>query len=198
VSKTGRYGGTYAHKDIAFEFSMWISPEFKLLLITEFQRLKDQEAERIASGWDYRRFLSKTNYSIHTDAIKDYIIPELTEDQAKFVYQNEADLLNVALFGLTAKQWREKYPQHHLQGLNMRDLADVHQLIVLSNLEGINAMLIKNGINQSMRLLELRKVAIQQLTSLRKSGYTIDKIQSPFKTISSSSSKPLKLKGKDN
>lgn len=182
TAKAGRYGGTYAHIDIALQFGMWISPRFQLLLVTEFKRLKQEEADRIESGWDYRRFLSKTNYTIHTDAIKEYIIPEITEEQAKYVYANEADLLNVALFGMTAKQWRERNPEHHLKGLNIRDIADVHQLIVLSNLESTNAFLIRKSLTQSQRLLELRKLAVQELKSLRKS-YTIDKIQSPFKKI---------------
>lgn len=184
-AKAGRYGsGTYAHKDIALKFAAWISPELELLIILEFQRLKKEEAERLETGWDYRRFLAKTNYTIHTDAIKDYIIPELTEAQAKFAYANEADMLNVALFGNTAKQWKEKNPKYALEGLNMRDLADVHQLMVLSNLENNNAYLISKGLTQSQRLLELRKTAVSQLNSLRKSAYTIEKIQSPFKQIS--------------
>lgn len=185
TAKTGRYGGTYAHVDIAFQFGMWISPRFQLLLVKEFQRLKKEESDRLESGWDYRRFLSKTNYTIHTDAIKQHIIPELTEAQAKYAYATEADMLNVALFGLTAKQWKEANPKEALQGLNMRDMADVHQLIVLSNLENTNAFLIERNIPQSHRLLELRKSAVSQLTSLRKSSYTIDKIQSPFKQVSS-------------
>ncbi|MES2426304.1 MAG: KilA-N domain-containing protein [Bacteroidota bacterium] len=184
-SRPGKNGGTYAHRDIAFHFAMWLSPAFHLALVTEFQRLKKEEAERLSSGWDYRRFLSKTNYAIHTDAIKSHIIPELTEEQAKYVYQSEADLLNVALFGLTAKQWKEQNQQHYLDGLNMRDLADVHELIVLSNLENNNAYLISKGMPQRERLLELRKNAVSQLTSLRKSSYTLSKIQSPFKNISS-------------
>lgn len=184
-SRPGKNGGTYAHRDIAFHFAMWLSPAFHLALVTEFQRLKKEEAERLNSGWDFRRFLSKTNYTIHTDAIKSHIIPELTEEQAKYVYQNEADLLNVALFGLTAKQWKEQNYQHHLDGLNMRDLADVHELIVLSNLENNNAYLISKGMPQRERLLELRKNAVFQLASLRKSNYNLPKIESPFKKISS-------------
>lgn len=151
TAKTGRYGGTYAHKDIAFEFGMWISPEFKLLLIREFQRLKNDEAERLQTGWDYRRFLSKTNYVIHMDAIKEHLIPIPSEDKAKWVFADEADMLNVALFGLTAKQWKEKYPELYLQGRNMRDLADVHQLIVLTNIESSNAYLISKGMTQYER-----------------------------------------------
>lgn len=181
-ASVGRYGGTFAHKDIAFEFGMWISAEFKLLLITEYQRLKKQEADRMASGWDYSRFLSKANYSIHTDAVKDHIIPDLTEEQAKYVYASEADMLNVAIFGLTAGEWKEKNPILALKGLNMRDLADVHQLIVLSNLESSNAYLIGKGDSQHQRLLELRKIATSQLASLKKSTFTLNKIESPYKS----------------
>ncbi|MGN7988958.1 KilA-N domain-containing protein [Pedobacter sp. 22226] len=189
---TGRYGGTYAHKDIAFEFGMWISAEFKLLLITEYQQLKQAEAERTESGWDIRRLLSKTNYIIHTDAIKAHIIPEITEAQKKFVYANEADMLNVALFGATAKQWKEANAEAALDGFNMRDHADIHQLIVLSNLENQNAYLISKGMTQSQRLVELRKSAISQLESLRKSIYTIDKIQSPLKDFGKAKIKEVK------
>lgn len=181
VAKPGRYGGTYANKDIAFEFGTYISPEFKLLLIREFQRLKKEEADKLESGWDIRRLLSKTNYIIHTDAIKSYIIPEITEVQKKYIYANEADMLNVALFGTTAKQWKEANMQAALDGLNMRDFADVHQLIVLSNLENNNAYLIGKGMSQRQRLLELRKSALSQLESLRRSAYTIDKIQNSLK-----------------
>lgn len=183
-SRPGKNGGTYAHRDIAFHFAMWLSPAFHFALVTEFQRLKTEEADRLNSGWDYRRLLAKTNYSIHTDAIKEHIIPDLTEDQAKYAYPNEADILNVALFGLTAKQWKERNPKEFAAGLNMRDLADVHQLIVLSNLENNNAYLISKGMPQRDRLLELRKNAIAQLKSLRNSSYTIDKIKSPYKAIS--------------
>lgn len=165
---------------------MWISPEFKLLLITEYQTLKQAEADRINTGWDYRRFLSKTNYIIHTDAIKQHILPELTEDQAKYAYANEADMLNVALFGLTAKQWQQKYPKEHLKGLNMRDFADVHELIVLTNLENNNAYLVSKKMPQGERLLELRNNAVSQLSSLRNSSYTLARIESPFKHNSES------------
>ncbi|MBB6499492.1 KilA-N domain-containing protein [Pedobacter cryoconitis] len=179
---SGRYGGTYAHRDIAFEFGMWISAEFKLLLITEYQRLKNEEAERLNSGWDYRRFLSKTNQVIHTDAINECLIPELTPEQAKQVYANEADLLNVALFGMSAGQWQRENQKLCSQGLNIRDTADIHQLIVLSNLESGNAYLIGKGISQRDRLPELRKMAVSQLLSLRRSAYTIEKIQGLFET----------------
>lgn len=194
-AKAGRYGGTYAHKDIAFEFGMWISPEFKLLLIREFQRLKKEESERLESGWDAKRFLSKLNYVLHTDAIKSYIVPDLTEAQKKYVYANEADMLNVALFGMTAKQWKQKYPNPAQNGNNMRDYADLHQLHVLSNLETNNAYLISKGLSQSQRLLELRKFAIYQLNTLRQSNYTLEKIKSPFEHLSNSSVKSLKKKG---
>ena len=180
TAKKGRYGGTYAHKDIAFEFGTYISPEFKLLLIKEFQRLKQEEFNRIESGWDLRRLLTKTNYSIHTDAIKNYIIPDITDAQIKYVYANEADVLNIALFGMTAKQWKESNPKSALENLNMRDFADVHQLIILSNLESNNAFLISSGMPQKQRILNLRKLALSQLKSLRDSIYTIEKIQSPF------------------
>jgi hypothetical protein len=181
-AKAGRYGGTYAHKDIAFHFGMWMSPRFQLLLVKEFQRLKEEENRRLNSEWDYRRFLSKANYTIHTDAVKDHVIPILNieKDKEWIIYANEADLLSVAVFGYTAKQWKETNPKLHLQGLNMRDLADAHQLLVLSNLESYNAILIKGGIDKYQRLIELRKASIQQLTSLRKSIYTEDKIRSPY------------------
>lgn len=193
-SKSGKNGGTYAHRDIAFHFGMWISPEFNLLLVTEFQRLKKEEADRLESGWDFRRLLSKTNYTIHTDAIKQHIIPELTEEQAKFAYATEGDLLNVALFGMTAKQWQQQYPQDHAKGLNMRAFADVHQLIILTNLESNNAFLISKKMPQRERLLELRKIAVSQLQSLRTSRYTLAKIQSPFKHIEQGISSPNKEK----
>lgn len=182
IAKAGRYGGTYAHKDIAFQFGMWISPRFQLLLVKEFQRLKNEEAERLNSGWDYRRFLSKTNQVIHTDAINECLIPELTPEQAKQVYANEADLLNVALFGMSAGQWQRENQKLCSQGLNIRDTADIHQLIVLSNLESGNAYLIGKGISQRDRLPELRKMAVSQLLSLRRSAYTIEKIQGLFET----------------
>lgn len=182
-SKAGKNGGTLAHKDIAFHFGLWISAEFNLYLVSEFQRLKKDEADRLETGWDYRRFLAKTNYAIHTDAIKEHIIPELTEDQAKYAYANEADMLNVALFGMTAKQWQKQYPDDHSGGHNMRSFADVHQLIVLTNLESTNAFLVSQKVPQRDRLLHLRRMAIDQLKSLRKSNYSIDKIKSPYKHL---------------
>ena len=160
----GRYGGTYAHKDIAFEFGMWISPEFKIYLIKEFQRLKDEEASAIAVEWSFQRTLTKVNYKIHTDAIKKHLIPpRLTKAQMAAVYANEADLLNVALFGMTAGQWRLAHP--HEKG-NMRDTASLEQLVVLSNLESINSVLIRQGLDAVDRLQQLNGIAISQISSL--------------------------------
>jgi len=161
-SKAGRYGGTYAHKDIAFEFAMWISPEFKIYIVREFQRLKEQEQQLL--GWSAKRELSKINYHIHTDAIKQNLIPEeLTLQQISMVYASEADVLNVALFGITAKQWRDENPD--LKG-NIRDYASINELICLSNMENINAVLINEGISQKERLMKLNKIAIQQMKIL--------------------------------
>ncbi len=163
----GRYGGTYAHPDIAFEFGMWISPQFKIYLIKEFQRLKDEENDRLKLDWNLQRTLAKVNYHIHTDAIKENLIPvEVTKQQAGLVYATEADLLNVALFGFTAKEWREANTDK--KG-NVRDHATLEQLVVLSNLESINALLIQQGLSQSDRLIELNKVAITQMRSLLES-----------------------------
>lgn len=164
VSKSGRYGGTFAHKDIAFEFASWISIEFKLYVIKEFQRLKTEESDRLKLEWSYQRHLSKVNYHIHTDAIKENLIPkELSKAQISFVYANEADLLNVALFGITAKQWRETNPTANG---NIRDEATIEQLVVLSNLESINAVLIQQGLEQPERLKQLNQIAITQMKSL--------------------------------
>jgi len=161
-SKAGRYGGTYAHKDIAFEFAMWISPEFKIYLVREFQRLKEAEQKQL--GWSAKRELSKINYHIHTDAIKQNLIPiELTPQQISQVYANEADVLNMALFGVTAKQWREANPE--LKG-NMRDYATINQLICLSNLENLNAVFINENMPQSERLIKLNQIAIKQMKVL--------------------------------
>ncbi|MFK5983318.1 MAG: KilA-N domain-containing protein [Flavobacteriaceae bacterium] len=164
ITKTGRGGGTFAHKDIAYEFASWISAEFKLFLIKEFQRLKINENKKLNLNWNLQRTLSKINYRIHTDAIKENIVPNLISNtQKNFVYVNEADLLNVALFGITAKQWKETNPT--LKG-NMRDNASIEQLVVLSNMESINALLIEQEITQSDRLIQLNKVAITQMKSL--------------------------------
>ena len=161
-AKAGRYGGTYAHKDIAFEFAMWISPEFKVYVVREFQRLKTDEQKQLA--WSAKRELSKINYRIHTDAIKSNLIPaEVTREQAAMKYAEEADVLNVAMFGMTAKQWREANPE--LKG-NIRDYATINELICLSNMENINAVLINDGMPQGERLVKLNKIAIQQMQVL--------------------------------
>jgi hypothetical protein len=174
TSKSGRYGGTYAHKDIAFEFASWISPEFKLYLIKEFQRLKEDENDRLKLEWNFQRMLAKVNYRIHTDAIKENLIPPLlTTQQINYVYASEADMLNVALFGVTARQWREANPE--LAG-NIRDYAAIEQLVVLSNLESINAVLIHQGLAQNMRLQQLNSIAIAQMKSLMASS-TVKKLQ---------------------
>ena len=162
IAKAGRYGGTYAHKDIAFEFASWISPQFKLYLIKEFQRLKDQELKQL--GWDIRRNLAKINYRIHTDAIKENLVPpELSARQVNLVYAMEADVLNMALFGMTAKDWRDKNPGR--KG-NIRDDADVSQLVCLSNLENLNALFIQENVLQAERLRKLNQIAIHQMKLL--------------------------------
>ena len=162
IVKSGRYGGTYAYKDIAFKFASWISVEFELYFIKEFQRLKEEEQKQL--GWSAKRELAKINYRIHTDAIKQNLIPpELTPAQKSFVYADEADMLNVAMFGMTARQWREANPE--LKG-NIRDYASINQLICLSNMENLNAVFINDGISQSERLEKLNKIAIQQMKVL--------------------------------
>ncbi|WP_346432733.1 KilA-N domain-containing protein [Flavobacterium piscisymbiosum] len=164
VSKSGRYGGTYAHKDIAFEFASWISIEFKLYIIKEFQRLKEDENKTKNLDWNLQRTISKINYKIHTDAIKENLIPlSLTVAQKNFIYADEADTLNVAIFGKTAKQWRTENPD---QKGNIRDIASIEQLVVLSNLESINAVLIQQEIQQVDRLMKLNEIAIVQMKSL--------------------------------
>jgi len=161
-AKAGRYGGTYAHKDIAFEFAMWISPEFKVYIVKEFQRLKTEEQKML--GWSVKRELSKINYRIHTDAIKTHLIPtEITHEQASHIYADEADVLNVAMFGMTARQWREENPD--LKG-NIRDYATINELICLSNMENLNAVFIEQGMTQSERLVKLNQIAIQQMSVL--------------------------------
>ncbi|MDE5799606.1 MAG: KilA-N domain-containing protein [Paramuribaculum sp.] len=165
-AKAGRYGGTYAHKDIAFEFAMWISPEFKIYIVKEFQRLKTEEQRLL--GWSAKRELSKINYRIHTDAIKTHLLPaEITREQASFVYADEADVLNVAMFGTTARQWREENPD--LKG-NIRDYASINELICLSNMENLNAVFIEQGMPQSERLMKLNHIAIHQMGVLESSG----------------------------
>lgn len=162
AAKAGRYGGTYAHKDIAFEFASWISPQFKLYLIKEFQRLKDEEQRQL--GWDIKRNLARINYRIHTDAIKENLIPpKVTGQQLSHIYSSEADILNVALFGMTAKEWRKCNPGK--KG-NIRDYANSAQLVCLSNLENFNALFINEGMKQKDRLLKLNTIAIQQMQLL--------------------------------
>ncbi|MBE0428096.1 MAG: KilA-N domain-containing protein [Nitrospirae bacterium] len=168
ISKSGRYGGTYAHKDIAFEFASWMSSEFKLYLIKEFQRLKEDENRRLSLTWNLNRTISRLNYRIHTDAIKAHLIPSLvTPEQAAITYANEADLLNVALFGQTARQWRDANPG--LDG-NMRDYAGIEQLLVLANIEGMNAEFIRMGLTQGVRLKRLNEIAIRQMKTLTASN----------------------------
>lgn len=168
VAKAGRYGGTYAHKDIAFEFASWVSPYFKLYLIKEFERLKKEEQEKL--GWDIKRNLAKINYRIHTDAIKNNLVPEkLPKEKINFIYASEADILNVALFGMTAKEWREENPK--LKG-NIRDYADISQLVCLSNLENLNAIFINEGMKQSDRLEKLNFIAIEQMKILSEAETT--------------------------
>ena len=162
IAKAGRYGGTYAHKDIAFEFATWVSPQFKLYLIQEFERMKSEEQKQL--GWTAKRELSKINYRIHTDAIKQNLIPEeVTAAQASIIYAEEADVLNVAMFGQTSKQWREAHPE--LKG-NIRDYASINELICLANMENINAVLIDEGVSQGERLIRLNQIAINQMRVL--------------------------------
>ena len=166
VSKSGRYGGTYAHSDIAFEFASWVSAEFKLYIIKDYKRIKSDENSRLSLNWNLNREISKLNYKIHTDAIKENLIPaELTSNQIAFTYANEADLLNVALFGMTAKQWRDSNPDK--KG-NIRDYATLNQLLVLSNMENYNAIMIDQGKPQSERIVALHEMAVKQLETLSK------------------------------
>ena len=168
ISKSGRYGGIFAHTDIAFEFASWVSPEFKLYLIKDYKRLKSEENSRLSLNWDLNRTLSKLNYRIHTDAIKENIIPKsITKEQAAIIYAHEADVLNMSLFGVTAKEWKRQHPS--LKG-NIRDQATIEQLLVLANLESLNAAFIKLGLPQNERLLKLNQMAISQLTSLLKNN----------------------------
>ena len=165
--KLGRGGGTFAHKDIAFKFASWISAEFELYIIKDYQRLKDDENSRLSLGWNLNREISKINYKIHTDAIKEYLLKDLTNEQLSYQYASEADMLNVALFNKRAKQWREE--NHDLKG-NMRDYASLNELLVLANMESYNAVLIGKGMDQKERMIELRKLARTQLMSLEKLG----------------------------
>ena len=165
VSKSGRYGGTFAHSDIAMEFASWISPEFKLYIIQDYKRLKSDENSKLSLGWNLNREISKINYKIHTDAIKEYLLKDLTNEQLSYKYASEADILNVALFNKRAKQWREENPE--LNG-NMRDYASLNELLVLANMENYNAILIGKGMDQKERIIELRKLARNQLMSIEK------------------------------
>ncbi|MCB9361435.1 MAG: KilA-N domain-containing protein [Flavobacteriales bacterium] len=168
ISKSGRYGGTYAHKDLAFEFGAWISPMFKLLLIKEFQRLKEIETNQYNLEWNVKRILSKTNYHIHTDAIKEHIIPKknYSKDKEWLIYAEEADLLNVAMFNCTAKDWRDANAEHNKKGMNIRDFSSINELVVLSNLENLNAVMISENIDKAKRFEQLTKVAQSQLSTL--------------------------------
>ena len=165
VSKSGRYGGTFAHSDIAMEFASWISPEFKLYIIRDYKRLKSDENSRLSLEWNLNREISKINYKIHTDAIKEYLLKDLTNEQLSYKYASEADMLNAALFNKRAKQWREENPD--LKG-NMRDYASLNELLVLANMESYNAILIGKGMDQKERMIELRKLARNQLMSIEK------------------------------
>lgn len=175
ISKSGRYGGTFAHKDIAFEFASWVSIEFKLYIIKEFQRLKESESDRLKLEWNFQRTLAKVNYHIHTDAIKENLIPDaISKQQASFIYANEADVLNMALFGKTAKQWRNENAE--LKG-NIRDYAAIEQLVVLSNMESTNALLLHQGMEQSERIIQLNEMAITQMKSLLSHSTAIKKLK---------------------
>ena len=177
VSKSGRYGGTYADKDIAFEFASWVSPEFKLYIIQDYQRLKSEKSHQDTLDWNVKRLLSKANYRIHTDAIKQNLIPpDVSQFNQSRIYANEADLLNVALFGKTASEWRNENPDKKNE--NIRDYATIEQLLVLSNLESLNALLIEKGVSQDERLKQLNSTAIQQLKSLtnNKSVHKLDNL----------------------
>jgi hypothetical protein len=172
TATAGRYGGTYAHRDIATEFCSWLSPAFKLYLLKEFQRLKEAEAQQSENEWNLKRVLSKVNYRIHTDSIKEHLIPSLNISKEKegFVYADEAELLNIVMFDMTSKEWKQKNSDLTLKGYNIRDTANLHQLTVLSNLESYNSILIRQGYPKEARLYELRRLAVEQLTSLYNSN----------------------------
>jgi hypothetical protein len=188
-AKAGRYGGTYAHKDIAYHFGMWLSPEFNLLVVKEFQRLVEAENNPLLFQWDISRILSKTNYQLHTDAIKDNIIPQLSIEKKKeyIVYASEADMLNMALFGCRAKDWETHNPELANKGLNLRDTATINQLIVLSNMEVINAEMIKRGVERVERYTFLQQMAQEELESLNKTN-----VEQQFKRIATKYPKSLK------
>ena len=173
IAKAGRYGGTYAHKDIAFNFGMWISPVFQLYIVKEYQRLKEIENNKYNLEWDVKRVLSKVNYTIHTDAVKDYVLPQFnyTKDAEWLAYAKEADILNVALFRCTAKEWREANPKLALEGKNLRDIASINELVILSNLESANADYIREGINIKERFKKLCSIALYQKEILDKQDF---------------------------
>lgn len=173
VSKAGRYGGTYAHKDIALQFAMWISPAFQLYIIREYQRLKEIESNQYSLEWSVKRILSKNNYQLHTDAVKNYVLPKSTVEKSKqgLVYAEEADIINLALWGCTAKEWREANPQRVLAGENIRDIASINELIVLSNLEQANAIFLTDGKDKDERLKMLSEMALTQLSNLKEVDY---------------------------
>lgn len=174
ITKQGKSGGTFAHKDIAFEFASWVNSGFKLYLIKEYQRLKEQESKDLNLEWNFQRAISKINYHIHTDAIKEFLIPKaLSKEQISFIYASEADVLNIALFGFTAKEWKENNPQ--LKG-NIRDYASIEQLVVLSNLESLNSILIQQNLNQKERLIQLNQTAINQIKALIIHKKSIEKL----------------------
>ena len=175
ISKSGRYGGTYAHYDIAMEFASWLSPEFKLYIIQDYKRLKEDENSKLSLTWNLHREISKINYKIHTDAIKEYLLKDLTNDQLSFKYASEADMLNVALFNKRAKEWRKENP--NLKG-NMRDYANLNELLVLANMESYNSVLIAKGIKQKERMIELREFARKQIFALmRLESESINKLE---------------------
>lgn len=173
ISKSGRYGGTYAHKDIAFEFASWLSPTFKLYLITEYQRLKEVETNQYNLEWNVKRILSKTNYHIHTDAVKNFILPDKNYEKDKewLVYAEEADLLNVALFNCTAKDWREANPDLANKSMNIRDIASINELAILSNLETLNAQMLKEQVDKTDRFNKLKEIAKYQLSILNEKDF---------------------------
>ncbi len=173
ISKSGRYGGTYAHKDIAFEFASWISPTFKLYLITEYQRLKEVETNQYNLEWNVKRILSKTNYHIHTDAVKNFILPDKNYEKDKewLVYAEEADLLNVALFNCTAKDWKDANPDLATKSINIRDIASINELAILSNLETLNAQMIKEKVSKNERFFKLREIAKYQISVLNEKDF---------------------------
>lgn len=195
ISKSGRYGGTYAHKDIAFEFGSWLSPMFKLLLIKEYQRLKEIESNQYNLEWNVKRILTKTNYQLHTDAVKDCILPErnYTKDKEWLVYAEEADLLNVVLFNCTAKDWREANPEKSDKGMNIRDFASINELVVLSNLENLNSILIRNQVPKEERFEQLRQIVKVQLQSLDEKDF-----MKALKKVSDDIYIEQKNKNKDN